>query len=363
MPKYTMESGGKKYSFSSDSPLSDADLDAAAKQYFGETPRGEGDKATGPTTPESIQQGLFQAGQPKPLDMVQRVGNAVLPRLATAPTIMAGGEALPAAPLIGRAITSGVIGGAESASKGQSPFWGFFVDALTGGATEGFLKVLPSVMKVPKVTRSVGEMAEKVRSTKAGEASVAPRIDEALALVKDKLPKGAWLNIPALDKTKRLTLEEAGKMLKAPGLQDEQFQIARAQLKNEMNRLDITRLTGPKPYAGQIFGKYAPKEHYTYRPSTAEGMASGAFPAILNWPGAESVYPPEFVTNSVPELAKLVSRISGLDKLEQISAGGGNGFSVTINLGDTRHPLVFDALPSEVRSEVRRVEEEQHASS
>lgn len=54
--------------------------------------------------------------------------------------------------------------------------------------------------------------------------------------------------------------------------------------------------------------------------SIAEGMASGAFPALLNWPGADSVYPPQFVTGSVPELAELISSLDERHLDEQARA-------------------------------------------
>ena len=55
--------------------------------------------------------------------------------------------------------------------------------------------------------------------------------------------------------------------------------------------------------------------------SIAEGMASGAFPALLNWPGADSVYPPQFVTTSVAELVELIASLGESHLDEQARAG------------------------------------------
>lgn len=191
--------------------------------------------------------------------------------------------ASPGLGLLGRVGAQTAAGGIRSASKGENPLWGAFVDALVTGASEGLMALVPGLAKVPKVTRSLGEMAEKVRSTRAGEASVAPRIGKAVDLIRKQLPTKPFLNVPALDKTKLLTLDEAAKALQAKGLTGEQFQIARAQLVHALNEAEKTgaaqgvRLAGQpaptKPYAGSIFGKFAPKEHYIYRPTGAEQVA------------------------------------------------------------------------------------------
>jgi hypothetical protein len=177
------------------------------------------------------------------------------------------------------------MGAARSAAKDESPAWGAFVDALVGAGTEGAMALLPGVSKIPRVTRSVGEVAAKVRGARAGEASVAPRIDKTIDLIKSRLPTKPFLNVPALDKTKLLTLDEAAKALKAKGLTDEQFQIARAQLVHALNTAEReavkqgVRAPGQAaptaPYAGSIFGKFAPKEHFRYQPTGGEKFAEG----------------------------------------------------------------------------------------
>ena len=94
--------------------------------------------------------------------------------------------------------------------------------------------------------------------------------------------------------------------------------------------------------------------------NTAERTKLKAGAIMEQWlPEANTrLHDPNETLSSKTELAKLVSRISGLDKIEQINGSGGSGFSVTINLGVSgERPLVFDALPSGVRT----IEGEAHA--
>ncbi|WP_240326766.1 hypothetical protein [Aeribacillus pallidus] len=37
-----------------------------------------------------------------------------------------------------------------------------------------------------------------------------------------------------------------------------------------------------------------------------EGMASGAIPIVFNWPGADTVYPEQFIVKSVDEAVDLI---------------------------------------------------------
>src|SRR5262245_46470076 len=116
-------------------------------------PRGEGDKVKSPTTPESIAGNVLNPGQPDKPDMVQSIGNTVLPPLMTAPTIAAAGAVTPAVPAVGRAVASGLLGGAKAAGEGKSVggiAWDAVVDALIGGATELGAKAVGAA-KIPKL--------------------------------------------------------------------------------------------------------------------------------------------------------------------------------------------------------------------
>lgn len=51
--------------------------------------------------------------------------------------------------------------------------------------------------------------------------------------------------------------------------------------------------------------------------SVAEGMASGAIPVIRNWPGADLVYPPKYVVNSVAAAVEAIVRWNSPDLYER----------------------------------------------
>jgi hypothetical protein len=222
-----------------------------------------------PQTAEGIMGGIFGAGQPKELDTIQSIGNAVLPHLAMAPTIMAGGELLPAAPAIGRALTSGGIGAGKAASRGESPGWGFAIDALLGLGAEGVAKVAPYFMKVPRWTRSVGEMSDVVKGEAAKSAAFRPEMTAAANAVRQQvknLPREPFLSVPALDKASPMTFDEVmaglNRLKGTP-----QFGVARDQA--------IRALDAFAPDAGNLFGRMTGNAAaYVPRPiSGAERMA------------------------------------------------------------------------------------------
>lgn len=277
-----------QYNDMSDDQLASA-LAAKYPQYAdlkAEVPRGEGDKVMGaPTTPESLMASFvgqaprdpndsrvmqqLRGGRDKELTTIQNIGNAVLPHLATAPTIMAGGELLPAAPAIGRALTSGGIGAAKAGSRGESPGWAFAIDTLLGLGAEGAAKIAPYFMKIPRWTRSVGEMSDKVAGEAAKSAAFRPEMKAAADAVKQQvknLPREPFLNVPILDKANPITLEEAMYGLnKLKGTA--QFGVARDQL--------IRALDAFAPDAGNLFGRMTTgaAAYVPYRPTGAERMA------------------------------------------------------------------------------------------
>jgi hypothetical protein len=262
--------------------MSSQEIEKAVRKHLGvpepEVPRGEGDKVMGPSTPESTQAALLNPGQPKPLDVVQRVGNAVLPPLVTAPTIAAGGELLPAAPAVGRALTSGVLGGARGASQGKGVggiAWDAFVDALVGGATEAGT-ALATRLRIPFTGMpSLKEAGEKVPGAAKGFAGGTQSLDTALNAIRDRLPKGKWLNVPTLG-DKKMTIDEAVSGLKK--LTGDDFKQARGEVVSELTRLDMQRgvrgMRGPTPYAGQAFNMRATPERFVYRGTPGERAAT-----------------------------------------------------------------------------------------
>jgi hypothetical protein len=270
-----------------------------------EVPRGEGDKMMGPSTPESTQAALLNPGQPKPLTTAQRIGNAVLPPLVTAPTIAAGGELLQAAPWAGRALTSGALGGAKAISEGKGPggvAWDTVVDTLLGAVTEGAGK-LASAVKVPKLgwTTSLAEKAGKIEGAAAGRAGAGAVAEKTAVEVAKQLPANLMVDVPRLSRTGPIPLMEAVKKLNK--LDDPAFSVARRELVDALNAVDKAQL-GPAankaPFAGQIFNKFAPKERFTYRGTKAEralgsdlatAAGKGARAAADSEGRAESVQP------------------------------------------------------------------------
>lgn len=272
-----------------------------------EAPRGEGDKVTGPTTPESIQANVLNPGQPKPLDAVQKVGNAVLPPLMTAPTIAAGGEVLAGAPAVGRALASGALGGAKAASEGKGVggiAWDTVVDTLLGGASEAAGKVAGAV-KIPKLgwKTSLAEKAGKVEGAAAGRAGAGEANVKAAKEAVKNLPTGLTVNVPALG-PRPMTVPVA--IARLNRLDDPQHAVARQQLINALNAADKSMLgpgKNPPPYAGQIFGKFSPKERFTYHGTPAEqrlGAARDYVPGARA--GLDAAATAESVAPGVPNL-------------------------------------------------------------
>lgn len=229
-----------------------------------EAPRGEGDKIERPTSAESVQQGIFGAGQPKPLTTLQKVGNAVLPGAATAPLIAAGGAALPAAPIVGEALVAGSLGGAKSASKGESPLWGAFVDALTSAGWGGALKYAPSV-KIPYTGMpSLGDL----NARKTAYEAVAPKIEAAFNAIKSRLPDTKWMKVPAIG-SQKLTPRQAIDKLKT--LEGVDFQQARQEIIAEFER--------KATYAGEAMKLRSPSDRFAPPRSLMQRVAETVVPA------------------------------------------------------------------------------------
>lgn len=286
-----------------------------------EVPRGEGDKVTGPTTPEGIAGSVLNPGQPEKPNMVQSIGNAVLPPLVTAPAIAAGGEvagglsAIKAAPAVGRAITSGLVGGAKAASEGKGAggiAWDAVVDTLVGGASEGAAS-LATHLKVPFTgMRSLAEAGEKVPGAKKGFEGAGKALEKARDLIASRLPKTASLNVPALSNSP-MTLQEAVKSLQ--GLKGEQYQIARQQLVHALNENDkqmIARGVKPltKPFSGQIFGKFSPKERFQYRGTAGERAATNVL-EFSRSPAARAALESEATPEVAPDIPRAMVPVLG----------------------------------------------------
>ncbi|SNT76888.1 glycosyltransferase [Paracoccus seriniphilus] len=55
-------------------------------------------------------------------------------------------------------------------------------------------------------------------------------------------------------------------------------------------------------------------DHESFHLSVAEGMASGAYPVILNWPGAETIYPPMVIEETIDGAVNTI--LSGGDEID-----------------------------------------------
>lgn len=55
-------------------------------------------------------------------------------------------------------------------------------------------------------------------------------------------------------------------------------------------------------------------DHESFHLAVAEGMASGAKPAILHWPGCEYIYPAQTIRNSVDSLCAKIENNEGLEE-------------------------------------------------
>jgi len=75
-------------------------------------------------------------------------------------------------------------------------------------------------------------------------------------------------------------------------------------------------------------------DHEGSHQSIAEGMATGALPIIRNWNGADKLYPPEFVVDSVQEAIRLMNRFREpalyADKVKLVKEYTRNHFDVPV---------------------------------
>lgn len=189
------------------------------------------------------------------LTQPEGVGEHLIQAAVTAPTIALGGagagaiapQALKAAaPVAGRIATAAGLGAADAAAQGGDPTVGAVLDAAVAGVLEGGAGLAgKGLAKVGKAARAFDW------------ATVAPQ--RALDALRSRLPTGKWLNVPSLASAK-LTVEEAVEALsKKTGAQ---YQQARAELASEISRLDVQRVTGPKPLAGQVFKMRTAEERF-----------------------------------------------------------------------------------------------------
>ena len=186
------------------------------------------------------------------------------------------GAALGVPAAVGRVAAAGGLGAARAALAGEDATWGGIVDALVAAGTEGAMGLLPH-LRLPRMfgVPSLADLAEKMRSTKAGLQYATERLEAALDVVRARLPKGKWLNVPSLSATPLSVQDAVNKLKQATGTV---YQQARAEVAHEMGRLDVQRVTGPRPLAGAVFKAQTSPERYVYPGTAAERVAEHVVP-------------------------------------------------------------------------------------
>lgn len=225
----------------------------------------------GAEKPESMSDyGLLAASAALP---IAGAGMAAGRAAAAAPSLVRA-----AAPTVGRMVGAGLVGAGREAAGGgdaQSVLFSGLLDAVVGGLTEGAMKVAGSGAKVAGVKLGLKEWGAPVRAFEY--ASKAPK--EVLDTLAERLPSGKWVNAPSLSKQPMTFKEAVEKLVDAKqGKKGLDYQVARAEIAHEMNRLDIQRVTGPKPLAGQVFKKGTSPERFD--PSDFSRFAESARRAI-----------------------------------------------------------------------------------
>ncbi len=158
-----------------------------------------------------------------------------------------------AAPLVGRALTSGAIGGGETAAKGGGP-WDIAQSVIVNaGLSAGGEKVLGAV----------GSNLPVRELTKAAE---------------ERVGKAAWLSIPSLGKAPLSAAEAMEKFAAATGAEKT---ILRAEIAAELDRVQLT--AGVKaPMAGALFKKLsADPTYFVHRVAAKFADAIKANPLVL----------------------------------------------------------------------------------
>lgn len=186
-------------------------------------------------------------GPPKELDAFQQVGDFLAPSLLTAPMIGgiggAAAKAVPAAPKIagalGRIGASGILGGAEAASKGEDPLTRGLQNVGTAALWEG---LMPLAKALPRPKYSLGAMEKRVGAF--DYATRAPQ--EAFEVISKQHPTFAdpnakWMFVPSIDSNNFLSLKDA--TTKISKLQGVDFNAAWKEIGQELKRFDDTIAT------------------------------------------------------------------------------------------------------------------------
>lgn len=185
---------------------------------------------------------------------------------------------------IAASAASGPIAELASGRALSDAGWAGVLDALTAGGTEvvtgrALHGVSTKLGKIP----GVATVAEPLTRAKEGFKFYTGQLDKALDLVKDRLPKGQWLDVPAIAKGAKLSVDEAMEGLKK--LRGDAYKLALSQLAHKLNEAERTLVKSqtkriPKPYAGTVLKGQAPAERFEYAGTKPQRMAATAADVI-----------------------------------------------------------------------------------
>lgn len=126
--------------------------------------------------------------------------------------------------------------------------------ATTAGLWEAAFGVAPKLGASKFGIPSLEALSKRVGAFKY--ATEAPM--KAYEAIKDRVPKGKWMFVPTINPKQAITAKEAAETLGT--LTGLEYEVARKEIKAELDRLDIWRGglpdrpgRGPRPYAGSSF--------------------------------------------------------------------------------------------------------------
>lgn len=201
---------------------------------------------------------------------------------ASVPLLAAGGGGATALGLpawAGRIAMSGALGGGKALAEGKGGERAATEGALDAGAAgvaEAALGAVTRGVKIPGIGKiGIDAIAEPLTNARRGFEYYTGELRHALDLVKNRLPKGAWLNVPALSNA-RLTVEQAIEgLVQSTG---NTYKLALAQMASQLNDAERTLVRNqvkniPRPYAGSVLKSNAPDVRFRYEGTGAQKAA------------------------------------------------------------------------------------------
>lgn len=129
---------------------------------------------------------------------------------------------------------------------------------LSGAGYEAALDVIVAGVSEAVLGKAGKKLAEYAAPARMFQyATEAPM--KALDALRARLPKGKWMNVPSIAGTKITADEAVQELTKLTG---NEYKQARAEIANELSRLDAQRITGPRPVAGTVFNQRTSPERF-----------------------------------------------------------------------------------------------------